>query len=335
MIYRDRIYGKLKIEEPVILELIKSPSLQRLKGISQGAHSPIFFKILNLPFSKCRVFRFEHSLGVFILLRIFNAPFEEQISGLIHDVSIPVFSHAVDYAIKEGSEINHSFHDSIHKKFVKNTEIPKILKKFGLKIDKILNDENFPLKERPLPDLCADRIDYSIRDGVAYGIISKEKAKLFIQSLQVIKNRWVFKNLKIAQDFAKFYKTMNDNFYSGLASALMFRTVGDFLSYSLKKGIISREDLFKTDKIVLKKIEKFKKKDKKLNLLLKRAEGKIKFKIDKRNYNAHCFCKSRIVDPLFQTTDGKIKTLSEVNKNWAKVVKKELKPKEYFIKFYD
>lgn len=27
--------------------------------------------------------------------------------------------------------------------------------------------------------------------------------------------------------------------------------------------------------------------------------------------------------------------LLEVNKNWAKVVKKELKPKEYFIKFYD
>ncbi len=165
MIYQDRIYGKIEIKESIILELIKSPSLQRLKGISQGAHAPIFFKILKLPFSKCRVYRFEHSLGVFILLKIFGAPLEEQIAGLIHDLSIPVFSHSIDYAIKEGSETEHSFHDKIHEKFVKNTEIPQIIKKFGFKIDYILDDKNFPLKERPLPELCADRIDYSIRDG--------------------------------------------------------------------------------------------------------------------------------------------------------------------------
>ena len=196
MIYRDRIYGKIKIEEPVILELIKSLSLQRLKGISQGAHSPIFFKILKLPFRKCRVFRFEHSLGVFILLKIFGASLREQISGLIHDVSMPVFSHSIDYALKEGSEINHSFQDKI-------------------------NDKNFPLKERPLPEFCADRIDYSIRDGVAYGVISKEKAQGFIKNLCIMNNRWVFKNKNWAENFAKFYKKMNDKFYSGIASALM------------------------------------------------------------------------------------------------------------------
>jgi len=334
MIYRDRIYGKIKIEEPVILELIKSPSLQRLKGISQGAHCPIFFKILKLPFRKCQLFRFEHSLGVFILLKIFGASLEEQISGLIHDVSVPIFSHAIDYALKEGSEKDHSFHDKIHEEFVKKSEIPKILKKYGFDIDHILNNKNFPLKERPLPDLCADRIDYSLRDGVAYRAISKKEAQAFIKNLEVINNQWVFKDRKWAEKFAKFFKKRNDNFWSGAASALMFRIMGDLISYSLSQKYISEKDLFTTDAKVLKKLKKFRKKDKKLDLLFKRAEGKVKFKLTKKDYNAHCFCKSRVVDPLFKEKD-KIKKLSQVSKKWAKIVKEGLKPKEYFIKFYD
>lgn len=334
MIYQDRIYGKIKIEEPVILELIKSPSLQRLKEISQGAHCPIFFKILKLPFQECQVFRFEHSLGVFILLKTFGVSLEEQIAGLIHDVSIPVFSHAVDYALKEGSETDHSFHDKIHEKFVKKSEIPKILKKYEFEIEYILNEKNFPLKEKPLPDLCADRIDYSIRDGVVYKVISKKEAQNFIKNLNVINNRWVFKNKGWAEKFAKFYKRMNDDFYSGVVSALMFRTVGDLISHSLSKKFISYNDLFTTDRNVLRKLKKYRKKDKKLDLFFQRAEGKIKFKLTEKDYNSHCFCKSRAVDPLFKSKN-EIKRLSQINRNWAKVVKQDLKPKEYFIKFYD
>jgi HD superfamily phosphohydrolase len=36
MYYKDTIYGSYKIQEPVILELINSPAMQRLKGIDQA-----------------------------------------------------------------------------------------------------------------------------------------------------------------------------------------------------------------------------------------------------------------------------------------------------------
>lgn len=35
MEYQDRIYGPIQINESVILGLIESPSLQRMKGIDQ------------------------------------------------------------------------------------------------------------------------------------------------------------------------------------------------------------------------------------------------------------------------------------------------------------
>lgn len=332
LIYQDRIYGKIKIEKPVILELVKSNCIQRLKGISQGGHCPIYFKVLSLAFFKPRVFRFEHSLGVLVLLKIFSASLEEQIAGLIHDVSHSVFSHTIDYVLKEGSEKTQSFQDSIYEKFVLQSEIPKILKKYGFDANFFLNKEVFSLLERELPDLCADRIDYSLRDAVAYKIIPKTEAENFIKNLEIINNQWVFKSFIFANKFAQFFKLMNDVYYSGIATALMYKTVGDMVSYSLRKGVLSKEDLFTSDEKVLKKIKKFRKKDENLNLLLKRMAGKVKFKVTKKDYNIHCFCKSRIVDPLFKIRE-KVKRLSEVNKNWAKIIKRESKPKEYFIKF--
>ncbi|MBM3255849.1 MAG: HD domain-containing protein [Candidatus Moranbacteria bacterium] len=89
MIYTDRIYGKIKITEPIILELINCPSIQRLKGIDQAGYSKPWFS--GIPRT-----RFEHSMGVFILLKKYNACLEEQIAGLIHDASHLTFSHAKD-----------------------------------------------------------------------------------------------------------------------------------------------------------------------------------------------------------------------------------------------
>ena len=153
MIYQDRVYGKTEISEPLVLELIKTPAIQRLKGIEQAGYFGPYYP--NSVFS-----RFEHSLGVFILLKKYKASFEEQIAGLIHDVSHATFSHCIDYVLDEGSEKEHNHQDNIFVDFVKKTNIPSILKKYKMDVNYILDEHNFPLKERLLPDLCADRIDY-------------------------------------------------------------------------------------------------------------------------------------------------------------------------------
>jgi len=42
MKYTDRVYGNFTIEEPVVLELLHSPTLQRLKEIDQiGYFEPV------------------------------------------------------------------------------------------------------------------------------------------------------------------------------------------------------------------------------------------------------------------------------------------------------
>lgn len=333
MNYLDQVYGKVEITEPVILELIKSPSLQRLKGIDQGGYPKLFakpeIKIKDLEHS-----RFNHSLGVYFLLCKFNASLEEQIAGLIHDVSHSVFSHCIDYVFNQLSEKHHDHQDRIFKSFIKKTTIPKILKKHGFEPAYILNERNFPLKEKPLPNLCADRIDYCLREALIFEEINKKEVNYFLANLMVKGNNWVFKNLKSAKNFAHLFYLMNTKYYSGLISAIMFRTVGDYLKYSLEKNYIQKSDLYTTDKKVLDKIRKYHYRDQKLKILFARMNDRQLTINNPNHYDAKVFCKSRVVDPLCQH-QGKIKKLSEFDLNWQKILEKETKPKQYFLKFQE
>lgn len=323
--YIDRAYGKVEINEPVILDLINSPFIQRLKYIDQAGFIEPYFPGRTF-------YRFEHSVGVYLLLKKYNASIEEQIAGLIHDVSHSVFSHCIDYILSAGSETEHNHQDNIFVNFVKETDIPQILEKYSFDINKILDDNNFPLKEKTLPDLCADRIDYALRTALVFEEKTFEEIQELLKSLSTEKNNWVFNDLNSAKDFANLFLKLNTDYFAGMESALMFRTVGDCIKYTIEQGYVSEKDLYTTDKEILTKIEGFINKDQKLKLLWDRMNNKIKTKNDPNNYDSQVLCKSRVINPLFKEGE-QIKRLSEKELNWKKVIERESCPKRYFIKF--
>jgi len=323
MKYKDRIYGNFEITEPVILELINSSTLQRLRGIDQAGYFEPHFPGTTHS-------RFEHSVGVYLLLRKYGTPIEEQISGLIHDVSHSAFSHCIDYVLDAGSEKDHNHQDNVFDDYVRQSEIPGILKKYNFDLEYILDDNNFPLKEKDLPDLCADRIDYSLRTAVIFEKIKNKK--YFIDNLAAENGKWIFKNFESAEKYAELFLKLNTDYYTGLPSAVMFRTVGDYLRYALLQGYISETDLYTTDKKVLAKIKPHIKTDSRLSLLFDRMNNKIGFRSDPKDYDGKVFCKSRVVNP-FCWRNGEIKKVSEINSIWVDIIKQESKPKEYFLKF--
>ena len=332
MIYKDRIYGEIKIEKPVILELIESKPIQRLKYIDQAGYPPLYYNPRNLPISELKHTRFEHSLGVYCLLKKFGAPLVEQIAGLIHDVSHTVFSHCIDYVLDSGSEKEQNHQDNIFDSFVKNSEITGIFEKYDIDLQHILNKNNFPLLEKSLPDLCADRLDYSLRTAIIFREINYQDLNYFLDNLIIEKESWLFKNFENAKKYAELFLKLNTFYYAGLASAVMLRTVGDILKYALQKGYISEDDLYTSDEEILSKIKLNLEKDERLKLLFDRMNNKVKFKNNPANYDVKIFCKSRIVDPSFEE-NGEIRRVSDADKNWKNILEVEIKPKEYFLKF--
>ncbi|KMU92215.1 HD domain-containing protein [Coccidioides immitis H538.4] len=114
----DALYGGHLITEPILVELLQSPSLLRLHGVSQHGVTGLFGLTP-------RVSRLEHSVGAFLLVRKVGASVEEQVSALLHDVSHTALSHVVDWAFSTPGQ--ESFHEVHKKRYIKTTELPEIL----------------------------------------------------------------------------------------------------------------------------------------------------------------------------------------------------------------
>jgi len=328
LIIQDRIHGTVEITEPIVIELIKSNALQRLKNVDQAGYTP------NSSNTHASVNRFEHSVGCYILLQKFGAPLEEQLAGLIHDVSHSAFSHCSDYILEGGSQSQHTHQDNMFKEIVLKSEMPTILKKYGFDINYILDDSNFPLQEKDLPDLCADRIDYSLREMVCKKEILQSDALYILSKLKTKNNKWIFDDYESAREHTELFSKLNRVYLSSFDSAVMFNSVGETMKYALQKKYITEEDLYTTDKVVLSKVRAKLSNDEVLAKLYRRMDRMTIVKNDADNYDYHVLCKSRVVDPLCKH-DGEVVRVSDIDKEYGNNLVNNLKPKEYYLRYSD
>ncbi len=277
----DRIYGRIKIKEPVLLGLLKSSSILRLKNISQFGVPDEYHHLKNYS-------RYEHSVGVMILLKKLGATVEEQVAGLLHDISVLAFSHISDWVFANGREGVEDYHDSIHKTFVQNTEIPKILKDFNFVLERILNEDNFSLLERKIPDLCADRVDYALRE------FKPLIANRCLKGLINYNGEIVFNNQKSAFDFAKNFLELQTNHWGGYEAMTRYHFFSGALRIALDKKILLHNDFYKDEKLILNKIERTRNKAiKEILTILKKKD----LKDIKKNTGIKIVKKFRYVNP--------------------------------------
>lgn len=240
MIVRDKVYGEEEIIEPIILELINSPTLQRLKEISQqGMPQEYYHKEV---FS-----RFDHSIGVMILLKILGADLNEQIAGLLHDISHTAFSHVFDWVI--GDPLKEDYQDNIFFEFLEKSEIPSILEKHNLDVKKIADLKSFTLLEKEAPSLCADRIDYSLRELVDLGL--DNDVKFLVDNLISLKGGIAFKTKESAEKFGRHYARLQREHWAGNEAKARYHILAEILRIAMKKNHLTIKDFHKTDNEIM------------------------------------------------------------------------------------
>lgn len=239
----DRVYGRQEIRETVLIELVRSRPLARLKGINQAGVS----KYLNL---RKDVTRFEHSVGVMLLLRKFQASIVEQIAGLLHDVPHTAFSHVADFVhINE----HHEFHELFHEQVIVASEIPQILKKHGIP-ELVIHPEKFSLLEQKIPDLCADRIDYALRDFMAERE-DHESIQAKLSGLVVYQGQFMFKDQVSAEAFARDYLELDRTSWSDPKEIAAYLLFAQAVRHALDRQILTNADLFTDDQTVWNKLK--------------------------------------------------------------------------------
>jgi len=75
MLYNDPVYGTTELTEPVLLDLMETQAMRRARGVLQHGVSALVG--VTVPTS-----RFDHSLGVMLLVRRLGGGLEEQIAAL-------------------------------------------------------------------------------------------------------------------------------------------------------------------------------------------------------------------------------------------------------------
>lgn len=300
----DLIYGNFEINEPILLELIASKPLQRIKHVNQAGN--------QLVEPHRTLTRYDHCVGVMLLLRKFNASLEEQVAGLLHDVPHTAFSHAVDFVFKEGE--SQTYHERFLEKIVLNSEIPQILEKYDINLKKVIQPENFTLLEQEIPDLCADRIDYSLRDIRNYDQFNNQEVEQILDSIIVFNDKFVMTDRRVAHLYAKAFIRTCLEFWNSPKTLATFELMGDLLRTGLELGIIKEEDLFLTDEELILKISNSAKPE--TTRFLEKLTPRLSFTFDQENFDYHTRGKARYIDPLI-FRNNEIKRLSEINDDFA------------------
>lgn len=238
----DPIYGTFEMPQ-LFADLLQTSALRRLEGIH---HSGAIF-LVNAELSHNRL---SHSIGVMLLIRILGGTELEQIAGLLHDLSHTAFSHVGDYVFDNKEE---DYHEQQFEAVLLNSEIPAVLEKYGYTPAQLLNG-TFPILEQPLPLLCADRLDYTLRDAMHAKIITRQHARSFLSSIILQHGRMVVKSGEGADWINHIFKRLNKEVFNASLYVYANQQLAMLIRDFLEKGRISAADLMKDDIFLLNKI---------------------------------------------------------------------------------
>jgi HD superfamily phosphohydrolase len=238
--------------------------------------------------------RFQHSAGVMALLARLGAPLEEQVAGLLHDVPHTAFSHTVDvlYPSEE-----HNYHERYHAEVVMKSDIPDILARNHVPLAAALQPELYPHLEQPLPDLCADRLDYAFRDALALGKIRSHEALAFISHLVPGVVPLIVDSSDAAAWFARLFEELNDEVWTNPDDAGAYWALAGAMRRAISLGDMSESDLFLDDELAMSRLRASP--DRKVQAYLSLLTPGRRFY--KREGEGPFFVirmKSRMVDPL-------------------------------------
>ncbi len=301
----DLVYGSFEVTEPLLLDIIGSPELERLKRVSQ-------YGIPDRYHHKKNFSRYDHSIGVMLLLRRLGATLAEQAAGLIHDAAHSAFSHVSDWVFGEGKSGNEDYQDNIQKKYLEKSSIPAILKKYGKTLEDIDHNPRHILLELELPDLCADRIDYTLREIATDG--TDKDIAFIVNSMQPSKEGIVFNDKKTAKMFADMYLHLQSTNWGSDLSKVRFTLLGDALKRGMDLGILKKTDFWDKDEDWILEVLSGSDDDEIVFCLEQLALVEPKLR-DTRTIQK----KARYVDPLVLQGD-KLRRLSDIDITFAKAL---------------
>jgi HD superfamily phosphohydrolase len=129
------------------------------------------------------------------------------------------------------------------------TRLPDILARHGIN-QKVFEEELFPLVEMPSPQLCADRLDYALRDAVSFGKLAMEDARRVVGSLKAFPSATATRRLLVLDDphvaliLSRAYITTDKDVWSSPAHIDMCQRTGRVIGELVEAGSVDDKVLW-------------------------------------------------------------------------------------------
>lgn len=303
-------YGDIEIEDPLVESLIVDPYFQRLKQI----HG---YGINHYNLDQEEYSRFDHSVGVYYLLKEHHAPYLEQIAGLLHDASHTAFSHFGDYFFKEMGE--DSWQNLHHTEILRKGGLEKHLLPYKITLESLDHKSgHFPALEQNLPNLCADRIEYNLEGALKKDLITLEEFKLLTCDLIYHEGLWSFSNPLLAEKLAKACIFMMENCWSCPTQYISNQVLSQLVHRAIDLNALTLEKVCSgTDLEIMSILDSLN--DAFIHKGLYLIKHMPEFITDDKEFLYRYKC--RAIDPLMRT-DGGLKRLSELSLSYQQALEK-------------
>ncbi len=239
----------------ILLACMQAPCLRRLKGVGMncGCEYTSFPRFAGLsPYT-----RFDHSVGVGLIVWHFTHDPKQAVAGLLHDVASPVFAHVVDflcgdYLTQESTE------DGTEAIIAHDAVLRSVFRENGINVSDVSDYHRYPIADNNSPKLSADRLEYTLGNLLNYRIRTPEQVKAFYDDLTVSVNETgepelAFPTAALAEDFtlaslvcSKIYVSDEDRYAMQMLS--------EVLRLALNRGVLSEADLYATEPVVIEKL---------------------------------------------------------------------------------
>lgn len=304
-----------------IKEYAATKEMQRLKDV--GMNCGCEYTHLKIFTTRYYYSRYEHSIGVALIIWHFTKDIKQSIAGLLHDIATPVFAHAIDF-LNQDYIHQESTEDNTDKIIENSIEIMSLLNKYHLTIDDVKDYHMYPVADNDSPQLSADRLEYTLGNLYNYGYCELEEIERFYQDLIVDVNEYgieeiQFKTKDIAYQFIqKAFFTFE--IYVADSDRFSMQCLADIVRYAVNHQIFSKNDLYSVESEIIQRIEN----DKECRKLWHQYKNYSQVVISKEKpshgYYINVNAKRRYIDPLVNNQRVSIvfKEINEMIKEFLK-----------------
>ncbi|MDO4865224.1 MAG: hypothetical protein Q4C10_01615 [Clostridia bacterium] len=236
-------------------DYLRLPMLRRLRdvGMNCGCEYTSFprFRVLE-PYS-----RFDHSVGVALIVWHFTGDAAQAVAGLLHDVATPVFAHVVDFM--RGDYMNQEATEAGTEAMIAGfRELQALLERDGLATGDVCDYHRYPIADNDSPRLSADRLEYTLGNSVNFGLRSLNEVRRMYGDLAVGVNgegqpELAFAHEALASDFADAALACSGIYVSDEDRYAMQR-LSELLRRAVDRGILGEEDLYATEPEVVERL---------------------------------------------------------------------------------